>query len=178
MRWYWNVCPSTAGRGVAGCVEGFEQVPGAVIIYQILEIHTWRGRLPWQTDMTQTDRKVPCLSQENQQLIVLYWVLACAYGATVQYSQRNMIETGTQTTATIILPVVRKKQWMKKTMDPYCQLVKEEEEEEERSEQEADSWQMIKKWALISSQMAWSERWGLGSSLVVGDMGFNVFIKA
>lgn len=79
-----------------------------------------------------------CLAypSENQRLLVLYWVLACAYGATGQYSRKNIVETGTQTPATAILSVLRKKQWMKKTMDPYCQIVKEEEEEE-RSDQEA-----------------------------------------
>lgn len=47
---------------------------------------------------------------ENQQLLVLYWVLACAYIAKVQYSQRTMVETGTQTTALAVLPVLRQKQ--------------------------------------------------------------------
>ncbi|GAB0207603.1 hypothetical protein GRJ2_003226000 [Grus japonensis] len=94
-----------------------------------------------------------CLAypNENQQLLALYWGLACAYRATVQYSQRTVVEEGTQTaaedtvaeigtqtiTATVIAPVVKKKQWTRRSTGPYHQLVREEEEEEERFEQEA-----------------------------------------
>lgn len=59
----------------------------------------------------------------------------------------------------------------------YCQLVKGEEEEEEGSEQEGGSLRNDKK-MLMSSQMTLSGRWGLGSSLMVADMGFNVFTEA
>ncbi|GAB0206700.1 hypothetical protein GRJ2_003135600 [Grus japonensis] len=93
-----------------------------------------------------------CLAyfNENQQLLALYWGLACAYQATVQYSQRTVVEEGTQTaaedtvaeigtqtTTTVIAPVVKKKQWTRRSTGPYHQLVREEEEEEERFDQEA-----------------------------------------
>jgi len=54
---------------------------------------------------------------ENQQLLALYWGLACAYRATIQYSQKteaesgtqtasvdNRVEVGTQATTTVIAP--------------------------------------------------------------------------
>jgi len=81
----------------------------------------------------------------NQQLLALYWGLACAYQATVQYSQKTVAEAGTQTapehngveggtrttTTTVIAPLVKnKKQWTRRTMDPYHQLVTEEDEKE------------------------------------------------
>jgi len=79
---------------------------------------------------------------ENQQLLALYLGLACAYRATVQYSQRTVVEAGTQTasedtmfgigtqtTMTSNCPVVKKKKWTKRTTGPYHQLVREEEEE-------------------------------------------------
>ncbi|KAK4826744.1 hypothetical protein QYF61_010997 [Mycteria americana] len=72
----------------------------------------------------------------NQQLLALYWGLACAYRATVQYSQRTVVEAGTQTTTTVIAPAVKTKQWTRKTTGPYHRLVREEEEEE-RFDQEA-----------------------------------------
>ncbi|KAK4810584.1 hypothetical protein QYF61_007321 [Mycteria americana] len=42
-----------------------------------------------------------CLAypSENQQLLALYWGLACAYQATVQYYQRTVVKAGTQTTS-------------------------------------------------------------------------------
>lgn len=59
---------------------------------------------------------------ENQQLLAPCWGLACAFWATVQYHQRtvaeagtqtafedNMAEAGTQTTTTVIVPVVQTK---------------------------------------------------------------------
>ncbi|KAK4810847.1 hypothetical protein QYF61_008819 [Mycteria americana] len=101
-----------------------------------------------------------CLAypNENQQLLALYWDLAWAYQATNQYyqgivvktgtkttSENAMIETGTQTasknmtveigtqtTTTVIAPVVKKKQWTRRSMGH--QLVREEEE---GSDQEA-----------------------------------------
>ncbi|XP_054671609.1 uncharacterized protein LOC129202590 [Grus americana] len=101
-----------------------------------------------------------CLAypNENQQLLALYWGLACAYRATVQYSQRTVVEEGTQTaaedtvaeigtqtmTTTVIAPVVKKKQWTRRSTGPYHRLVREEEEEEERFEQEAGP--SAKKW--------------------------------
>ncbi|GAB0206427.1 hypothetical protein GRJ2_003108300 [Grus japonensis] len=101
-----------------------------------------------------------CLAypKENQQLLALYWGLACAYRATVQYSQRTVAEAGTQTaaedtvaeigtqtiTTTVIAPVVKKKQWTRRSTGPYHQLVREEEEEEERFDQEASP--SAKKW--------------------------------
>ncbi|GAB0207069.1 mitochondrial enolase superfamily member 1 [Grus japonensis] len=101
-----------------------------------------------------------CLAypNENQQLLALYWGLACAYRATVQYSQRTVVEEGTQTaaedtvaeigtqtiTATVIAPVVKKKQWTRRSTGPYHRLVREEEEEEERFDQEASP--SAKKW--------------------------------
>ncbi|GAB0210089.1 hypothetical protein GRJ2_003474700 [Grus japonensis] len=101
-----------------------------------------------------------CLAyfNENQQLLALYWGLACAYQATVQYSQRTVVEEGTQTaaedtvaeigtqtiTTTVIAPVVKKKQWTRRSTGPYHQLVREEEEEEERFDQEAGP--SAKKW--------------------------------
>ncbi|GAB0207417.1 mitochondrial enolase superfamily member 1 [Grus japonensis] len=101
-----------------------------------------------------------CLAypKENQQLLALYWGLACAYRATVQYSQRTVVEAGTQTasedtvaeigtqtiTATVIAPVVKKKQWTRRSTGPYHRLVREEEEEEERFDQEASP--SAKKW--------------------------------
>ena len=101
-----------------------------------------------------------CLAypNENQQLLALYWGLACAYRATVQYSQRITVEAGTQTasenamveigtqtttTTTVIAPVVKKKQWTRRTTGPYPRLVREEEEEE-RFVQEAGP--STKKW--------------------------------
>ncbi|KAK4810794.1 hypothetical protein QYF61_008766 [Mycteria americana] len=125
-----------------------------------------------------------CLAypNENQQLLALYWGLACAYRATVQYYQRTMVEAGTQTTCentltetrvqttsedmiveigtqttsedtmveigtqtttTVIAPVVKKKQWTRRSTGPYHQLVREEEEEE-GSDQEAGP--SAKKW--------------------------------
>ncbi|KAK4806857.1 hypothetical protein QYF61_012578 [Mycteria americana] len=110
-----------------------------------------------------------CLAypNENQQLLALYWGLACAYRATVQYYQRTvvkagtqtssenaltetmvqttsenmiveigiqtasgdtMVEIGTQTTTTVTAPVVKKKQWTRRSMGPYHRLVREEEE--------------------------------------------------
>lgn len=86
-----------------------------------------------------------CLAypNENQQLLALYWGLAYAYRATVQYSQRTMVEAGTQTaskdtmleigtqtTTTVIAPVVKRKQWTRRSTGPYHRLVREEEEEE------------------------------------------------
>ncbi|GAB0177976.1 hypothetical protein GRJ2_000262900 [Grus japonensis] len=80
-----------------------------------------------------------CLAycNENQQLPALYWGLACVYRSTVQYSQRTVVEAGTQTaaedtlaeigtqtTTTVIAPVVKKKQWARRTTDPYHRLVK------------------------------------------------------
>ncbi|XP_075595208.1 uncharacterized protein LOC142599193 [Balearica regulorum gibbericeps] len=101
-----------------------------------------------------------CLAypNENQQLLALYWGLAWAYRATVQNSQRTVVEEGTQTaaedtvaeigtqtvTATVIAPVVKKKQWTRRSTGPYHRLVREEEEEEERFEQEAGP--SAKKW--------------------------------
>ncbi|GAB0209685.1 cAMP-dependent protein kinase inhibitor alpha [Grus japonensis] len=101
-----------------------------------------------------------CLAypNENQQLLALYWGLACAYRATVQYSQRTVVEEGTQTaaedtmveigtqttTTTVIAPVVKKKQWTRRSTGPYHQLVREEEEEEERFDQEVGP--SAKKW--------------------------------
>ncbi|GAB0202585.1 hypothetical protein GRJ2_002724100 [Grus japonensis] len=101
-----------------------------------------------------------CLAypNENQQLLALYWGLACAYRATVQYSQRTVVEAGTQTaaedtvaeigtqtiTTTVIAPVVKKKQWTRRSTGPYHRLVREEEEEEERFDQEAGP--SAKKW--------------------------------
>ncbi|GAB0210142.1 hypothetical protein GRJ2_003480000 [Grus japonensis] len=101
-----------------------------------------------------------CLAypNENQQLLALHWGLACAYRAIVQYSQRTMVEEGTQTaaedtlveigtqttTATVIAPVVKKKQWTRRSTGPYHQLVREAEEEEERFDQEAGP--SAKKW--------------------------------
>jgi len=35
--------------------------------------------------LTPADRRVPCFPDENQQLLALYWSLACAYRATVQW---------------------------------------------------------------------------------------------
>ncbi|GAB0207342.1 hypothetical protein GRJ2_003199800 [Grus japonensis] len=94
-----------------------------------------------------------CLAypNENQQLLALCWGLACAYRATAQYSQRTVVEAGTQTasedalveigtqtiTTTVIAPVVKKKQWTRRSTGPYHRLVREEEEEEERFDQEA-----------------------------------------
>lgn len=59
---------------------------------------------------------------EYQQLLALYWGLACAYGATAQYSERTVVEagtktafqdtigeTGTQITATTVIAAVVKK---------------------------------------------------------------------
>jgi len=60
---------------------------------------------------------------ENQQLLALYWALACAYLATVQYSQKTVADAGTQTaredngvkvgtqttTTTVIVPLVKNK---------------------------------------------------------------------
>ncbi|KAK4810863.1 hypothetical protein QYF61_008835 [Mycteria americana] len=73
-----------------------------------------------------------CLAypNENQQLLALYWGLACAYRATVQYSQRTVVEIETQTTTTVIAPAVKKKQWTRRSTGPYHRLVREEEEEE------------------------------------------------
>ncbi|GAB0208081.1 hypothetical protein GRJ2_003273800 [Grus japonensis] len=101
-----------------------------------------------------------CLAypNENQQLLALYWGLACAYRATVQYSQRTVVEEGTQTaaedtvaeigtqtiTTTVIAPVVKKNQWTRRSTGPYHRLVREEEEEEERFDQEAGP--SAKKW--------------------------------
>ncbi|GAB0208044.1 hypothetical protein GRJ2_003270100 [Grus japonensis] len=100
-----------------------------------------------------------CLAypNENQQLLALYWGLAHAYRATVQYSQRTVVEAGTQTasedalveigtqtTTTVIASVVKKKQWTRRTGSPYHRLVREEEEEEERFDQEAGP--SAKKW--------------------------------
>ncbi|GAB0208835.1 hypothetical protein GRJ2_003349200 [Grus japonensis] len=101
-----------------------------------------------------------CLAypNENQQLLALYWGLACAYRATAQYSQRTVVEAGTQTaaedtvaeigtqtiTTTVIAPVVKKKQWTRRSTGPYHRLVREEEEEEERFDQEAGP--SAKKW--------------------------------
>ncbi|XP_074713429.1 uncharacterized protein LOC141938453 [Strix uralensis] len=70
---------------------------------------------------------------ENQQLLALYWGLACAYRAAVQCSQRTVVEMGTQTkTITAeIAPVVKKKQWTRRTTGPYPQLIRDEKEEEE-----------------------------------------------
>ncbi|GAB0206907.1 hypothetical protein GRJ2_003156300 [Grus japonensis] len=97
-----------------------------------------------------------CLAyfNENQQLLALYWGLACAYRATVQYSQRTVVEAGTQTasedtlvelgtqtTTTLIAPVVKKKQWTSRLTGPYHRLVREEEE---RFDQEAGP--SAKKW--------------------------------
>ncbi|GAB0207108.1 hypothetical protein GRJ2_003176400 [Grus japonensis] len=104
------------------------------------------------------DRRVPCYPNVNQQLLALYWGLACAYRATVQYSQRTVVEERTQTaaedtvaeigtqtiTTTVIAPVVKKKQWTRRSTGPYHRLVREEEEEEERFDQEAGP--SAKKW--------------------------------
>ncbi|KAJ7412559.1 Gag polyprotein [Willisornis vidua] len=94
-----------------------------------------------------------CLAQpsENQQILALYWGLACAYRATVQYSQRTVVEagtqtasedtvveTGTQTTTVVTVPVTEKKRETRKTTGPYCQLEREEEEEKEEEEEEED----------------------------------------
>jgi len=63
---------------------------------------------------------------ENQQLLALYWGLACAYQATVQYFQKtasedSRVEVGTQTTTAVIaLLVESKKQWTRRAMGPYC----------------------------------------------------------
>ena len=76
-----------------------------------------------------------CLAypSENQQLLAPYWRPACAYRATVQYSQRTVAEAGTQTasedsvveagtqttTTTVIAPVMKNKQWARRTTDRY-----------------------------------------------------------
>jgi len=57
---------------------------------------------------------------ENQQLLALYWGVACANQATVQYSQKTVAEAGTQnasedniveagTQTTVIVPLVKNK---------------------------------------------------------------------
>ncbi|XP_039240626.1 uncharacterized protein LOC120323903 [Pipra filicauda] len=94
-----------------------------------------------------------CLAQpnENQRLFALYWGLACAYRATVQYSQRTvveagtqtafedtMVEKGTQTTTTVAVPVVEKKRGTRRTTGPCCQLEREEEEAEEKEQEEEE----------------------------------------
>ncbi|KAM9590504.1 uncharacterized protein ACIBXB_005765 [Morphnus guianensis] len=88
-----------------------------------------------------------CLAypNENQQLLALYWGLAYAYRAIVQHSQRTTVEAGTQTASedtmleigtqtttrtTVIAPIVKKKQWTRRSTGPYHRLVREEEEEE------------------------------------------------
>ncbi|KAM9591477.1 uncharacterized protein ACIBXB_006274 [Morphnus guianensis] len=88
-----------------------------------------------------------CLAypNENQQLLALYWGLAYAYRAIVQHSQRTTVEAGTQTasedtmlevgtqtttTTTVIAPIVKRKQWTRRSTGPYHRLVREEEEEE------------------------------------------------
>ncbi|GAB0207263.1 hypothetical protein GRJ2_003191900 [Grus japonensis] len=121
-----------------------------------------------------------CLAyfNENQQLLALYWGLACAYRATVQYSQRTVVDSGNQTTSednigeigtqttttTVIAPVVKKKQWTRRSTGPYHQLVREEEEEEERFDQEAGP--SAKKWeeGLREIRQEAETTWSLTSS--------------
>lgn len=77
---------------------------------------------------------------ETQQLLALYWGFPCSSQAPIQYHQRTMVETGTQTTSgstmhrirtqtptTVITLVVKKKHWIQRSTSPYHQLAQEEE---------------------------------------------------
>ncbi|KAJ7407373.1 hypothetical protein BTVI_63407 [Pitangus sulphuratus] len=124
--------PEVPSSWVAGCVEGSGQVPRA-----------FDTSITW--DFTPEQLFNPsklthhlmewCLAypNQNEQLLALYWVLACAYRTTVQYSEKTVVEAGTQTimedtlaetgtqttTITVIAPVVKKKKWMRQDIGPY-----------------------------------------------------------
>ena len=94
--------------------------------------------MAWDFTLEQANNlgKMPChliegclvYPKENQQLLALQWGLACAYRATVLYSQKtvaeaeiqtasedNRVEVGTQaTTTTVIAPLVKSKKHRRK----------------------------------------------------------------
>ncbi|XP_054244819.1 centromere protein I [Indicator indicator] len=93
--------------------------------------------------VSQANMVIWCLAypNENQQLLALYWGLACAYRATVQCSKKTvaeagtqtlpediMVEMGTQMTAKEVAPVVKKKQWTRKSTGPSHRLIRDEED--------------------------------------------------
>ncbi|KAJ7415774.1 hypothetical protein BTVI_37409 [Pitangus sulphuratus] len=76
-------------------------------------------------------------SNQNQQLLALYWGLACACRAAVQYSQKTMTEAETQTIMpeVVIAAIVKKKTWVRTTGPTGLsrRLVREEEGEGEET---------------------------------------------
>lgn len=127
---YWLPCYRTGrtSRDITGTLE--RALKGPVPGWQGLWMNLGRflGRLtpPITWDFTPEQVFNPnkltrrlmegCLthSDPNQQLLALYWGLACAYRAVVEYSQNTKAETETQAMPpeVPIAPVVKRKSWI------------------------------------------------------------------
>lgn len=95
------MCPEAADPWVAERVEGFGQVPGLVITSHSLGLHLNRQvtLANWHANCQKVPTPEGAYPRENQQLLALYWGLACACKGTVLGCQRAVVNSGTKATS-------------------------------------------------------------------------------